>query len=77
MLDKGRDNQRPVILHPKVAPSSDELLQRFLTFFGHIGGSEIFRMVPIPISATHRGQRMGSFAVNPKEEVDSGLLIGI
>lgn len=34
-------------------------------------------MVPIPISATHRGQRMGSFAVNPKEEVDSGLLIGI
>lgn len=75
MLPKRREQQRPIILRPKVAFTLNELPQTLVAFIHHIRRLQVLRVEPLAIARPDRRVDNGALGVDAQEEVDSGLLV--
>jgi hypothetical protein len=71
------EQQRPIVLNPKIAFLLHKIAQHFFAIFRWIRGLQMLGIEPLLISTAHRRMDDGALVLNAKEKVDSGLLVSI
>ena len=77
MLAQTREQCRPVVLDPEVSFRLGELPQGTLAVFQRIRGHKVFIPIPFPVPTSDGVASDTALRVDPKEEVDGSLLVGI
>lgn len=77
MLAQGREEQRPVVFHPKVAPRGNELFQGFFTLLNHIWRLEILGMKPALITTSNGRDRLRPLVVHTEKEIYRSLFVRV
>lgn len=77
MLSEGCEKLRSVILNPKIPFVLDEIAKTLVAFFQRIRLFQVLVMEPFLVPSPY--WRLGNrpFALDPEEEIDSGLLVGV
>ncbi len=76
MLSQTGEQQRTIILDPKVPLSRDKLAQTAIALWYHIRWLKMFRLEPLPVASAHGAVAM-RIALHAQEKVDGCLLVGI
>ena len=77
VLPQRGEQQRAVVLHPEVSALAHELLDAALTFVQLVRRLKVLGVIPVAIRPSLDGLCDGAVVLNPEEEVDGCLFIGV
>lgn len=78
MLPERGEQERPVVLDPKVAFARVDVLgEPLVAFFEGVRLVEVFLGEPVLVPSADRGMSLNPVALDAEEEVDGGLFVGV
>lgn len=77
MFPQRCEQQRPVVLHPKIALRPHKVAKPLLGIFDEVDRLEVFLVEPLLVSSPHGSMGDSAFAVYTQEQVNSRLLVSV
>ena len=77
MFPEVREEQGPIVAHPKLARALDKVVDAVSTGLERVGRVEVLVSEPLVVSGTLRAAHQSCVGLDAQEEIDGGLLVGI